>query len=80
MASDDEVDGPSLNEELRMAGLRGDDESDLEADREELFDSFAAPIKVDAGDGAAGSAAAGAGDGAAGAADAGAGDGAATSE
>ncbi|CAN6240162.1 unnamed protein product [Urochloa humidicola] len=34
MASDDEVAGPSINEDLRMAGLRGDDESDLEADRE----------------------------------------------
>ncbi|CAO2161518.1 unnamed protein product [Urochloa humidicola] len=67
MASDDdEVAGPSINEDLRMAGLQGDDESDLEAGREELFGSFAVPIEVV--DGAAGAAAAGAGDGAAGAA------------
>ncbi|CAO2175041.1 unnamed protein product [Urochloa humidicola] len=67
MASDDdEVAGPSINEDLRMAGLQGDDESDLEAGREELFGSFTVPIEVV--DGAAGAAAAGAGDGAAGAA------------
>ncbi|KAL6907818.1 hypothetical protein ACP4OV_001988 [Aristida adscensionis] len=55
-ASEDEDPGHSINEDLRMQGLRGDDESDLEADREELFGSFAAPIDVDDG-GAAGGAA-----------------------
>ena len=79
MSSDDEDQGHSINDDYRMAGLRGDDESDLEADREELLGSRADPIEVaDAdgdggavGDGAAGTAA---GDGAAGAV---AGDGAA---
>ncbi|KAL6851729.1 hypothetical protein ACP4OV_020293 [Aristida adscensionis] len=56
MASEDEDSGHSINEDLRMQGLRGDDESDLEADWEELFGSFAVPIDVDAG-GAAGGAA-----------------------
>ena len=83
MASNDEDLGHSTNDDLRMAGMRGDDESDLDADREELFGSAAEPIEVadcdgdgDAGDGDAaaaagdGEAAAAAGDGSA-AADAG---------
>ena len=81
MASNDEDLGHSINNDLRMAGMRGDDESDLDADREELFGSAAEPIEVAdgdvgaaAGDGAdaaaAGDEAAATGDGAA-AADAG---------
>ena len=48
-----------------MTGMRGDDESDLDADREELFGSATEPIKVADGDGDAGDgdAAAAAGDG-----------------
>ncbi|CAN6176365.1 unnamed protein product [Urochloa humidicola] len=38
MASDSGKDqGHSINEDLRMQGLRGDDGSDLEADKQELF-------------------------------------------
>jgi hypothetical protein len=84
MSSDDEDQGHSINDDYRMEGLRGDEESDLEVDAEELLGSRAAPIEVvdAAGDGAANAAAgdvvgvagAAAGDGAAGAV---AGDGAA---
>ena len=65
MASNDEDLGHSTNDDLRMAGMRGDDESDLDADREELFGSAADPIEVADGDGDAGDgdAAAAAGDG-----------------
>ncbi|CAN6346089.1 unnamed protein product [Urochloa humidicola] len=75
MASDDEDNGHFIIEDLHMAGLRGDDESDMEVERELVFGSsvFAKVIDVD---GAIGQAAAG--DGAAGAvpasADAGAAD------
>ncbi|CAN6234797.1 unnamed protein product [Urochloa humidicola] len=59
MSSDDDSNGHSINDDLRMAGLHGDDEIDLEADRKELFGSAAEHIEVDgsaagavAGDGA----------------------------
>lgn len=51
MASDDEDLGHSINDDLRMQGLRGDDESDLEADGRELFGSASVPIEVGDGDG-----------------------------
>jgi hypothetical protein len=59
MSSDDEDQGHSIDDDYRMVGLRGDDESDLEADAEELLGCRAAPIEVaDAtGDGADGAAA-----------------------
>ncbi|CAN6249755.1 unnamed protein product [Urochloa humidicola] len=61
MASDSDSDsgedqGHSINDDLRMQGLRGDDESDLEADRQELFGSAAAPIEVEVDGGADGAA------------------------
>ncbi|CAO2162022.1 unnamed protein product [Urochloa humidicola] len=68
MASDSDSDsdsgedqGHSINDDLRMQGLRGDDESDLEADRQELFGSAAAPIEVEVDGGADGAAVAAAG-------------------
>ncbi|CAN6230813.1 unnamed protein product [Urochloa humidicola] len=65
MANDDEVEVPLIDEDVRMAVLHGDDESDLEADREELFGSAATTIKVGEEDDGAGASAtaAGAGDG-----------------
>ena len=39
-------DPTSTNYELRMMGLRGDDEDDLEDRRAELFGTAATPIKV----------------------------------
>jgi hypothetical protein len=59
MSRDDEDQGHSINDDYRMVGLRGDDESDLEVDEEELLGYRAAPIEVAnaAGDGAAGTAA-----------------------
>ena len=50
-----------------MTGMRGDDESNLDADQEELFGSAAEPIEV--ADGGVGAAAAGDGDAAAAAGD-----------
>jgi hypothetical protein len=70
MDGDDEDQGHSINDDYRMAGLRGDDESDLEADQEELFGAANDPIDVDAADGgdAGGAAGGAAGDDAGGAA------------
>ena len=55
MANDDK--GHSINDDLRMMGLLGDDEEDLGADREDLFGrSAASPINLavdDDGDGGA---------------------------
>jgi hypothetical protein len=48
MSTDDEDQGHSINDDYRMAGLRGDDETDLEDDREELFGSAAVPVEVGA--------------------------------
>ena len=64
MANNDE--GHSINDDLRMMGLLGDDEEDLGADREDLFGrSAASPINLAAddgdGNGASDAAAAGAG-------------------
>ena len=39
-------DPTSTNYELRMMGLRGDDEDDLEDRRAELFGTAATPIEV----------------------------------
>jgi hypothetical protein len=51
MDGDDDDQGHSINDDYRMAGLPGDDESDLEADREELFSAFPSiPVDVDAED------------------------------
>jgi hypothetical protein len=44
MSTDDEDQGHSINNDYRMAGLRGDDETDLEDDREELFGSAVVPV------------------------------------
>ena len=67
MANNDEDLGHSTNYDLRMAGMCGDDESDLDADREDLFGSAAEPIEVDDcdgdGDAGDGDAAVAAGDG-----------------
>ena len=41
-------DPTSTNYELRMMGLRGDDEDDLEDGCEELFGTAATPIEVGA--------------------------------
>jgi hypothetical protein len=59
MSSDDEDQGHSIIDDYRMVGLHGDDESDLEADAEELCGCRVAPIEVvdAAGDGADGAAA-----------------------
>jgi hypothetical protein len=46
MDGDDGDQGHSINDDYRMAGLRGDDDSDLEADREELF-GVVPPIPTD---------------------------------
>jgi hypothetical protein len=46
MDGGDDDQGYSINDDYRMAGLRGDDESDLEAGREELFGGIA-PIAID---------------------------------
>jgi hypothetical protein len=46
MDGDDDDHGHSVNDDYRMAGLRGDDESDLEADHEELF-GIEAPNPID---------------------------------
>jgi hypothetical protein len=51
MDGDDDDQGHSINDDYRMADLPGDDESDLEADREELFGAVPPiPIDVDAED------------------------------
>jgi hypothetical protein len=51
MDGDDDDQGHSINDDYQMAGLHGDDESDLEADRGELFGAVPPiPIDVDAED------------------------------
>ena len=47
MANDDK--GHSINDDLCMMGLPGDDEEDLGADREALFGCAASPINLAAG-------------------------------
>jgi hypothetical protein len=56
MSIDTEDQGHSINDDYRMAGLHGDDETDLEDDREELFGSATNPVEVGdtTGDGATG--------------------------
>jgi hypothetical protein len=58
-SGNDYYQGHSINDDYQLCGLRGDDKSDLEADREELFGRASPPIYVDDDDVAAGNAATG---------------------